>query len=209
VHQADPHENARRQEIETWIRQAKQGSIEARGRLLEACGAFMLQAARQMVSPNLRPKCAPSDLVQETALDAHRDFGQFHGERLEELCAWLRKILLDNAVSARRRYEHAAKREISREISLEASEAVADVLRDDAPSPRSILGRIEKQRHVEAALERLAPDHKSAILLRSRDHLSFAEIGAQMERSEEAARKLWFRAIERLRREMNPGHERN
>ena len=62
----------------------------------------------------MRAKCAPSDLVQETALDAYRTFEQFHGEQLEELYGWLRRILLDNATSARRRYELTAKRELSR-----------------------------------------------------------------------------------------------
>jgi RNA polymerase sigma-70 factor (ECF subfamily) len=209
VHEAHPSDDDRRQEIETWIRQAKEGCPEARGRLLEACNEFLRGAAGHMVSAELRAKCAPSDLVQETALDAHRDFGQFQGERLEELFAWLRKILLDNAITARRRYEQAAKRQVSREISLEASQAIAGALRDDAPSPRSVLGRLEKQRQVESALDRLPPDHKQAILLRSRDHLSFAEIGARLGRSEDAARKLWFRAIERLRRELSTGHERN
>jgi len=51
-------------------------------------------------------------------------------------------------------------------------------------------------------LERLPADQKTAILLRSRDHCSFAEIGERMERSADAARKLWFRGVEQLRREL-------
>jgi RNA polymerase sigma-70 factor (ECF subfamily) len=140
--------------------------------------------------------------VQETALDAHRDFAQFKGEHLEELFAWLRKILLDNVISARRRYEWAAKRDLSREVPIDAALGIAGQLRDDAPSPRSVLGRIEKQQQVERALERLSRDQKTVILLRSRDHCSFAEIGAHMQRSADAARKLWFRGIEQLRREL-------
>jgi RNA polymerase sigma-70 factor (ECF subfamily) len=170
--------------------------------LLQACREYLRKLASQAISEPMRAKCAPSDLVQETALDAHRDFGQFHGERLEALFAWLRKILLDNAASARRRYEQAAKRDLSREISLDGALGLAGQLRDGAPSPRSVLGRIEKQQQVERALDRLPKDQKTAILLRSRDHCSFAEIGEQMQRSADAARKLWFRGIEQLRQEL-------
>ena len=202
MHYADSVDSAGREQIETWIREAKSGCIEARGRLLQACREFLRTVADQAVSEPLRTKCAPSDLVQETALDAHRDFVQFEGERQEEFYAWLRTILLNNLVSARRRYEHSAKRQLSREISLDASLAFAGQLRDDSPSPQSLLGRIEKQRRVELALDRLPCDQKSAILMRSRDHLSFAEVGARLERSADAARKLWFRAVERLRRDL-------
>lgn len=206
---ADPTDFAHREQIEAWIREAKAGCVQARGRLLEACRDYLRKLAGQVMSEPLRAKCAPSDLVQETALDAHRDFAQFQGERLEELFAWLRKILLDNAVSSRRRYERAAKRDLSREVPLDALPKFAGQLRDDAPSPRSVLGRIEKQQQVERALERLPSDQKTAILLRSRDHCSFAEIGVQMQRSAAAARKLWFRGIEQLKRELLKSDERN
>jgi hypothetical protein len=40
------------------------------------------------------------------------------------------------------------------------------------------------------------------IELRNRERLTFAEVGQRMGRSAEAARKLWARAIELLRKEM-------
>ena len=42
------------------------------------------------------------------------------------------------------------------------------------------------------------------ILLRHEQALSFADVGRLMDRSEEAARKLWVRAIARLREELVP-----
>jgi RNA polymerase sigma-70 factor (ECF subfamily) len=209
VYSGNSPDDSRREEIESWIRQAKEGSIEARGRLLEACAEYLRRAAGRLVSPELRAKFAPSDLVQETALDVHRDFDQFRGDRLEELLAWVRRILLDNAASVHRRYQQVAKRQISREISIEASSGVAAVLHDQSPSPRSLVSQLEKQRQVDDALQRLPPDQRRAILLRSRDHLSFAEVGRELARSEDAARKLWFRAIERLRTELSATHGHN
>ena len=151
-------------------------------------------------------KCAPSDLVQETALDAHRDFEHFQGERQEEFFAWLRKILLDNAATARRHYQYTRKRQLSREVSLDASSAVRGQLCDDQISPRSALARIERQCLVERAIARLSDDYQTILLLRSRDHLSFVEIGQRLGRSAEACRKLWFRAVEHLRQELVREH---
>jgi len=146
----------------------------------------------------LQSKLSPSDLVQDTALEAHRDFSSFQGEQLEELLAWLRQILLNNVANARRHFEQTAKRNVSLEVPWgQVSGAIINPINDCA-TPCSQLVSQEQKNAVEEALSRLPPDMKNAIELRNKWHLSFAEIGAQMERSPEAAHKLWARAIERL-----------
>jgi RNA polymerase sigma-70 factor (ECF subfamily) len=96
---------------------------------------------------------------------------------------------------------------VSRELALEAFPAVAERLPDGALSPRSLLVVDEERRTVEAALDRLPPDFKTVVLLRSREHYAFVEIGDFMNRSADAARKLWFRAIERLQHELQATDE--
>jgi RNA polymerase sigma-70 factor (ECF subfamily) len=51
------------------------------------------------------------------------------------------------------------------------------------------------------ALERLPEDYRQVILFRFQEDRSFEEIGGLMNRSPDAARKLWSRAMERLRHE--------
>ena len=52
------------------------------------------------------------------------------------------------------------------------------------------------------------PDHyRMAIAFRLWDDLSFVEIGSRLAISEESARKLYGRAIHRLRELMGPGHD--
>jgi DNA-directed RNA polymerase specialized sigma24 family protein len=53
-------------------------------------------------------------------------------------------------------------------------------------------------------LERLPPDYLQVIQWRQWDELPFTEIARRLERSVDAARMLWWRAIERLQKEMNP-----
>lgn len=190
------------EQIEAWIDEAKQGSSEALGQLLEACRQYLLGLANRQMNADLKCKISASDLVQETSLDAYKDILNFRGQRLEELLAWLRRILLYNAANASRHYQGTAKRQLSRELPLELHPTVADNLAGDVLSPRSLLVAHEEQAAVERALDRLSEDQRTAILLRSREHYSFAEVGAFMNRSSEAARKLWFRAIERLQQEL-------
>jgi RNA polymerase sigma-70 factor (ECF subfamily) len=190
-------------QVEAWIDEARAGSSAALGQLLEMCRQYLFDVARRRVSTELKSKVSVSDLVQETSLDAHRDFANFRGECLEELLAWLRQILLFNAANIRRRYENTAKRRVSREMPLALFPGIAEELQDDALSPRSLVANAEERLSIEQALMRLSPDHRTVIVLRSREHLSFAEVGARMDRTSEAARKLWFRAVERLEHELN------
>ncbi len=59
---------------------------------------------------------------------------------------------------------------------------------------------------LQQALRQLSPDHEAVIRLRNWERLSFAEIGQRLGRSEEAAKKLWARAITRLK-EVLPDQE--
>ncbi len=51
---------------------------------------------------------------------------------------------------------------------------------------------------VRRALETLPEDYRQVIVWRYQEERSFAEIAERMGRTENAVRKLWFRAIERL-----------
>lgn len=193
-----------REQIERWIEEAKVGSPDALGHLLQTCRDYLLYVAQRGLSAPIRAKVSPSDLVQETSLDAYRDFARFRGERLEELLAWLRQILLHNASNAVRRFQRVDKRKVSREVPLESAPGIALGLRDDALSPRSLLATIDEQQAIECALLTLSEEQRTIILLRNRSNLSFVEIGERMDRSPDAVRKMWFRAVERLHSELKP-----
>src|SRR5215831_18239186 len=103
-----------------WLAAARAGSREALGQVLETFRAYLLLVADRELDPELRAKGGASDLVQDTFLEAQRDFGHFHGSSVEELRAWLRCLLLNNVANFTRHYRQRAKRDIGREISLEA-----------------------------------------------------------------------------------------
>jgi len=71
------------------------GSAEALGQALEVWRNYLLVIAGRQLDPGLHAKGGASDLVQETILEAQRDFAQFQGTSEAELLAWLRHTLAD------------------------------------------------------------------------------------------------------------------
>ena len=187
-----------------WLPAAQAGSKEALGRMLDACRGYLLLIAGQELDPALRAKGGASDLVQETILEAFRDFTHFQGQSEQELFGWLRRLLLNNVANFGRRYRDTAKRQASAEVPLtgDQSSDLAETLIGGDSTPSAHAMAHEQIRALEQALECLPDEYRQVILLRYQGELPFEEIGRQMNRSANAAEKLWLRAIERLRQEL-------
>ena len=117
-------------EVAHLLAAARAGSHEALGQVLEACRGYLLLLARRELAPDLQAKGGASDLVQETFLEAQRDFASFRGDTEAELAGWLRQILLNNLATYSRHFRETAKRRLACEISLEAIAANSDPPRD-------------------------------------------------------------------------------
>jgi RNA polymerase sigma-70 factor (ECF subfamily) len=180
---------------------------DARGRLLESFRGYLLMIAGEEIDPALRAKGGASDLVQETFLEAHRDFDQFRGTDEAELLAWLRRLLLNNVANFARRYRGTEKRQVDREVPLGADESAGGgaPLPADGPTPSWVVAQHEQAENLGRALARLPDDYRTVLLLRHQEGLSFPEIAERMGRTPNAVHKLWARAVERLEQELaNP-----
>lgn len=186
------------------LARARGGSPSAIGKLFESTRAHLLYVASRQLPHALRPKVGPSDIVQETAVDVHRDFARFDGATAEEFFAWVRSILQNNVLDAVRRYTASQKRAHAKEESLSV---VVDrdgvhMLPGLMRPPEASAIRREDASAVVAVLDRLSADHKTVLRLRYWDDLSFSQIGERLGRSEDAVRKLWFRALRQLQAEL-------
>lgn len=184
------------------IASARQGCPTALGRMFETLRMQLVALADQELPDALRAKLGPSDVVQETALDMQRDFDRFRGTTAEECFAWLRSILRNNVVDAVRRFEASQKREIAREESLEGKACDDAAMMASWRLPEGSAIRHEDAAAVTAALVRMPEDQRRVIELRYWQALSFSDIGLEMNRSADAVRKLWYRALGRLQREL-------
>lgn len=185
---------------------AKDGKTEKLGQLLQLYINYLKILATTQLDNKLRQRVSPSDIVQETLLEAHRDFPQFRGQSEPELLAWLRRILIHNIGHVVERHILAEKRNVRREVSLdrihrsvERSSMHLRQIADDGCSPSSAAQQGEHTRMLADHLAELQDDYRTVIMLRNLEGLSFNEVAESMGRSSGAVRMLWLRAIDSLR----------
>jgi RNA polymerase sigma-70 factor, ECF subfamily len=196
-------EDGRTEDCERLIRQARAGQSEALNELIETWRTYLFHLADSEISPELRRKIGASDLVQNACLDIHQRFADFQGETEGEWRVWLRRMLIHDLQDSRRRFLDAEKRDVRRERQLLGSGGLRFDVTDRAVSPRASLIAEEESQALRTALARLPEEYRTVLRLRNWECLPFAEIGRQMDRSEEAARKLWSRAVLRLETELD------
>jgi RNA polymerase sigma-70 factor (ECF subfamily) len=189
--------------IETLIREARAGSAAAQGLLLEHCRRYLLLVANGSLDSDLRPKIGASDLVQDTFLEAHRDFSHFEGTTEPELLAWLTKILTNRVCNNVRHFRGTLKRNVHREESLDAARDVGELsLSTPGAAPIQALIARDDMNRLRTALARLPNSMREVLILRTWERQSFVKIAAQLQRTPDSVRKLWGRAVRRLQLEL-------
>jgi RNA polymerase sigma-70 factor (ECF subfamily) len=182
---------------------ARNGDPQKREELFNICRDYLNQLARSQLERWMQGKVDASDIVQQTLLEAHRDFGKFQGASEGEWVAWLRCILERNATDFIRHYRGTAKRDVKREVALTHPADGSSILsaaepaaRDPSPSQEFI--RRDDELRIVAALKHLSEDHRQVIELRNLQRLPFDEVASRMKRTRPATQMLWMRAIKKL-----------
>lgn len=169
------------------------------GRLLDGYRDYLLLVANRELANGLHQKVAPSDIVQETMIEACQGFAGFTGISEAELLSWLRQILVNNLADTARRFHGTAKRDVFREQQFSDSQGdLAHQLIDPQPTPMSTLLANESAERLFLAMSQLPDHYQRVIVLRNLELLTFPQIGEQLQITSDAAHKLWLRAIKRL-----------
>lgn len=181
------------------IRLAREGRENALGALLDAYRNYLRILAATCLDRHVRGKADASDVVQEAMLKAHQHFHQFRGTTEQEWITWVRKILVNTLADLHRKFSLAG-RKISRERSLESSmDRSSHILRNlvaaPGPSPSQEAHQREMSVVLADALSELEADHREVIILRNLQELGWGDIGERMDRTPDAARMLWTRAM--------------
>lgn len=190
------------QSISELLAQARAGDASAFNQLFGACRNYLSLLAQGQVESHLQAKVDPSDLVQQTLLEAYDGFANFHGRSEAEWLAWLRGILAHNALDCIRHYQ-GEKRRVRREVSpagvpQDSSAKGLFEPADTGETPSAQLIRRERELQVADAVARLDPDQRTVVILRNLQRLPFEEVAQRMGRSRAAAQMLWMRAIRKL-----------
>lgn len=199
-------------EVEQLLDEARQGQREPLGQLLQSYRNYLTILATTQLDRRLRRRMNASDLVQETMLAAHRDFGKFRGSTEREFLAWLRQILIHCLHHAVETHVKAQRRDVRCEISIDqvglsldrSAANFAQVLADPGPSPSTPARQRERAVALADQLAKLRPEYRDVIVLRNLQGLSFDEIAQRMDRKTGAVRMLWLRAIEKFKQVYEP-----
>ena len=191
-------------EIPVLLNQARAGDESAIGRLLSSFEQYLTLLARVRIGPKLRGKVDPSDVVQETFLDATRQFPNFRGTSEAELAVWLRRILAGQLALTMRRFLGSRGRDVRLERDLQqqlddSARALDAGLAASLSTPSQHAAKREQTVLLADAMGKLPEDYREVIILRHLEGLGFAEVAARMERSEDSVQKLWVRALAKLR----------
>lgn len=193
--------------FQTWLGQAQMGNPDALGRLLSAYMNYLKLLAQSQIDERLRRRVGASDIVQETLLEAHRDFLHFAGKSPGEFGGWLRRILLNNLKRAIECHLLTAKRDMRRELSMEdlnrsMDKSVARLeafLADPGQSPGSDAQHHEFLLKLSDCIAVLPLEYREVIVLRHIQGMPFKDIAAKLGKTSGAVRMIWLRAIEKLR----------
>jgi RNA polymerase sigma-70 factor (ECF subfamily) len=164
------------------------------------------------IGQRLQGKVDASDLVQETFLEAHRNFARFRGAGEAQFVSWLRQILAAKLADLLRRYLGTRGRDVrlEREIgdALDRSSALLQGgLVAPSSSPSQQAARREQAVLLADALGQLPDDYREALVLRHLEGLTFPEVARRMGRSLDSVEKLWLRGLARLRQLLGGPHE--
>jgi RNA polymerase sigma-70 factor (ECF subfamily) len=176
------------------FRRARERSDEAVNELFDRYGERLHALVRLRLGARLRRHLDSRDIVQNTMLKAFQSIDRFEGSASTPLMAWLGRIA-ENEIRDQADFYERQKRRPDLETPLDDK---LDALRAEVTSAVSRLHVKEQMDRIERAFESLEPAHREVILLRSFEELSFGEIGERLQRSAEASRKLYTRAMASL-----------
>lgn len=173
-------------------------------RQLEQFRAYLRLLARLHLHPALRRKLDPSDVVQQTLLQAYQASHDLEGRSDAEVAGWLRQALARNLSHAVRDFGRACRdvhREQSLEAAVDASSAHLDQwLADSAQASPSQEAQFHEQAlRLAEALEQLPEAQRQALILQHWQGWSVAEIAEHMERTPAAVAGLLKRGLQQLR----------
>lgn len=176
------------------------------GPRLERFREYLRLLARVHIGDQLGAKLDPSDIVQQTLLEAHRTRDQFRGRTEAEMAGWLRQMLVCTLADAVRALGRA-KRDVSRERSLDqaieqSSKRIEAWLVAEQSSPSQRAVKHEDAARLADALAKLPEAQREAVTLRYCHGWSLAEISRHLGRTPAAVSGLLKRGSRQLREMM-------
>jgi RNA polymerase sigma-70 factor, ECF subfamily len=158
----------------------------------------------RLLSRFIRDQAEIEDVAQEAFIKAYRALPQFRGE--SAFYTWLYRIAVNTAknyLSTQGRRPISMSQMQSADADEGESFDASDVV-EDTNTPDAVLHSRQVAETVNAAIEALPPDLKTAITLREIEGLSYEEIAEAMDCPIGTVRSRIFRAREAIAERLRP-----
>jgi RNA polymerase sigma-70 factor (ECF subfamily) len=191
---------------EQLLREAAAGDQESWGALLERHRDRLRRMLALRADPRLQGRLDPSDVIQETFLEASARLAEYLRQPTMPFFLWLRFLAGQKLVTLHRHHLGTQMRDAGREISLyrgglpmTSSVALAAQLlgHDTGPSEAAI--RAELKVRLQEALNSLEPLDREVLALRHIEQLTLAEAAQTLGITESGASRRHLRALKRLK----------
>jgi RNA polymerase sigma-70 factor (ECF subfamily) len=181
----------------TWLLEGLRQGTEA---AYEALIGEYQQPVYNLVTRLLSDPCDASDVVQEVFFKVFRKVGAFRGDSC--LKTWIYRIAVNEAYNYQRWFGRHRKQEIGLNEEEEGSLNYSQKLSDPARSPFDCAADREQHQLVEAALARLNPSYRMAVVLRDIEEMSYEEISEVLQVALGTVKSRILRGREALRKEL-------
>jgi RNA polymerase sigma-70 factor (ECF subfamily) len=141
-----------------------------------------------------------SDVVQEVFLKVFRNIGNFRGQ--STLKTWIYRITVNEAHNARRWFFRHRRREVELDTNPDEARNWKESIPDRSRSPFEVAFDREQHVMIEAALERINPIFREAVVLRDITDLAYEEIAEVLGVSLGTVKSRILRGREALREEL-------
>jgi RNA polymerase sigma-70 factor, ECF subfamily len=200
-----------REETDRLLDGARNGEPGAVDKLL---GEFR-EPLRKVIGLRLDPAVArrvdASDIVQDVLVEANQRLTEYLKTPNMPFHLWLRHLAQDRIIDTHRRHRLAQRRSVDREQPIarpawadESSVSLVAQLIDTERTPTSEAIRLELQRRLNDAIDKLSDDDREIILMRHHEALSNQEVAHALQLTEAAASMRYLRALRRLRTVLVP-----
>jgi RNA polymerase sigma-70 factor (ECF subfamily) len=182
------------------LEQAAAGEAKAVENLLARHRPALRQAVHRRLDPRVKPRVDPSDVVQETQIEAANRLGEFLRSRPMPFRLWLLKTAHERMKKIERHHLETAKRAMEKQVPLPANTSLhlARGLIARGLGPAAHASRAEVIRKIRLMLGSLSETDCEIIMLRNFEELSNDEVACVLDIQPETARKRYVRALVRL-----------
>ncbi len=191
--------------LQSLVNAAATGDQSALATILDTHRERLRHMVAMRLNPIVRARLNPSDVLQESFLDARKKFAEYAANPKHSVYFWLRNLVARRLGKIHRFHLDAEMRDAKREMPLEAnfnnasSIYLASHLAASSYSIERNLVQEELQGRIQVALDSMEEKDREVIALRHFEELSTEETAEILNITRSGVLKRYTRALRKLR----------